>query len=149
MSDRIPGVRTNGHGQYVDRVLSVSLDTVRVFLHVLAATVWVGGQLTLAFLVPSLRTAGEGVTGTAARAFNRVAWPAFAVLAATGVWNMLAVDGDPAYKTTLHVKMAVVVISGVTAFLHARARSRGAMAAFGALSGLSALAALFLGVMLG
>ncbi|MGV9601980.1 hypothetical protein ACWDR1_35505 [Streptosporangium sandarakinum] len=130
-------------------MLSVSLDTVRVFLHVLAATVWVGGQLTLAFLVPSLRTAGEGVTGTAARAFNRVAWPAFAVLVATGVWNMLAVDGDPAYKTTLHVKMAVVVISGVTAFLHARARSRGAMAAFGALSGLSALAALFLGVMLG
>jgi uncharacterized membrane protein len=29
-------------------VLSVSWDTVRLFLHVLAATIWVGGQLTLA-----------------------------------------------------------------------------------------------------
>jgi len=29
-------------------MLAVSWDTVRLFLHVLAATVWVGGQLTLA-----------------------------------------------------------------------------------------------------
>ncbi len=36
-------------------MLAVSWDTVRLFLHVLAATVWVGGQLTLAALVPVLR----------------------------------------------------------------------------------------------
>lgn len=131
-------------------MLSISLETIRVFLHVLAATIWVGGQLTLAFLVPALRTAGEGVTKVAARAFNRVAWPVFAVLLATGVWNMLDVSSDdPAYRTTLNVKMAIVVISGITAFLHTRAKSKGAMAALGSLSGLSALAALFLGVMLG
>jgi putative copper export protein len=131
-------------------VLSVSLDTVRVFLHVLAATVWVGGQLTLAFLVPALRATGEGVTKAAARAFDRVAWPAYAILLATGVWNLLdGIGDDPAYRRTLEVKVAVVVVSGATAFLHARAKTRGALAAFGALSGLSALAALFLGVMLG
>ncbi|MBG0824545.1 hypothetical protein HS048_27945 [Planomonospora sp. ID91781] len=131
-------------------MLSVSLDTLRVFLHVLAATVWVGGQLTLAFLVPALRATGEGVTKTAARAFDRVAWPAYAVLLATGVWNLLdGIGDDPAYRRTLEVKVAVVVVSGVAAFLHARAKTRGALAAFGALSGLSALAALFLGVMLG
>ncbi|GAT68178.1 hypothetical protein PS9374_03839 [Planomonospora sphaerica] len=131
-------------------MLSVSLDTLRVFLHVLAATVWVGGQLTLAFLVPALRATGEGVTKAAARAFDRVAWPAYAVLLATGVWNLLdGIGDDPAYRRTLEVKVAVVVVSGVAAFLHARAKTRGALAAFGALSGLSALAALFLGVMLG
>ncbi|MBG0812612.1 hypothetical protein [Planomonospora sp. ID82291] len=131
-------------------MLSVSLDTLRVFLHVLAAAVWVGGQLTLAFLVPALRAAGEGVTKAAARAFDRVAWPAYAVLLATGVWNLLdGIGDDPAYRRTLEVKVAVVVVSGVAAFLHARAKTRGALAAFGALSGLSALAALFLGVMLG
>jgi hypothetical protein len=39
-------------------VLSVSWDTIRLFLHVVAATIWVGGQLTLAALVPVLRRLG-------------------------------------------------------------------------------------------
>jgi putative copper export protein len=42
-------------------MLAVSWDTVRLFLHVLAATVWVGGQLTLAALVPVLRRFGAEV----------------------------------------------------------------------------------------
>ena len=36
-------------------MLAVSWDTIRLFLHVLAATIWVGGQLVLAVLVPVLR----------------------------------------------------------------------------------------------
>jgi len=46
------------------------------------------------------------------------------------------------------VKLIVVLISGLTAALHARARSRAGLAVFGALTGISALAALFLGVLL-
>jgi len=42
-------------------MLTVNVDTVRLFLHVLAATVWVGGQLTLAALVPALRRMGPDV----------------------------------------------------------------------------------------
>jgi hypothetical protein len=49
---------------------------------------------------------------------------------------------------TLIVKLAVVVVSGVTAALHARARTPAGPAVFGALTGVSALAALFLGVLL-
>ncbi len=131
-------------------MLSIDLETARLFLHVLAATVWVGGQITLAALVPALRAAGAGVSGAAARAFNRIAWPAFGVLLATGVWNVLAEDReDPDYQHTLMLKYTLVLVSGVTAFLHARARSRGAMAAFGALTGLSAIATLFVGILLG
>ncbi len=130
-------------------MLSVDLETVRLFLHVLAATVWVGGQITLAALVPALRAAGRDAPRAAARAFNRVAWPAFGVLLLTGVWNVIAEDrDDPAYERTLGLKYALVLVSGVTAFLHARARSRGAMAAFGALTGLSAIATLFVGILL-
>lgn len=131
-------------------MLAVSWTTVRLFLHVLAATLWVGGQLTLAALVPALRGLGAGVTATAARRFNQVAWPAFAVLVATGVWNILAeADKDTGhYRTTLIVKLAVVAVSGITAVLHARARSTVGLAVFGALTGVSALAALFLGVLL-
>jgi putative copper export protein len=132
-----------------DGVLPVDVETVRLFLHVLAATVWVGGQLVLAALVPALRGAGAEVPRVAAHAFNRVAWPAFAVLILTGVWNVVA-EGDrgPAYRTTLMIKLTVVAVSGVTAFLHARATTRRGMAVFGALTGLTALLALLLGIVL-
>jgi putative copper export protein len=131
-------------------VLAVSWDTIRLFLHVLAATIWVGGQLTLAALVPALRRAGANVTAGAARRFNQVAWPAFAVLVLTGIWNIIAVRPQihGSYETTLIVKLVVVVISGITAALHARAKSTAGLAVFGALTGVSALAALFLGVLL-
>ena len=130
-------------------MLGIDLETIRLFLHVLAATVWVGGQITLAALVPALRGAASDAPKAAARAFNRVAWPAFAVLLVTGVWNVLAEPSDdPAYERTLMLKYTLVLVSGVTAFLHARARSRGAMAAFGALTGLSAIATLFVGILL-
>jgi uncharacterized membrane protein len=39
-------------------VLAVSGDTIRLFLHVLAATMWAGGQLTLAVLFPGVLPAG-------------------------------------------------------------------------------------------
>jgi hypothetical protein len=42
----------------------------------------------------------------------------------------------------------VVLVSGVTAALHIRSRTPRSRAIFGALTGLSALAALFLGVLL-
>ena len=131
-------------------MLSVSWDTIRLFLHVLAATIWVGGQITLAALVPVLRSIGAEIPRAAARRFNLIAWPAFGVLVLTGIWNIVAVRSQitGSYETTLVVKLIVVAISGVTAALHARARSTVWLAVFGALTGISALAALFLGILL-
>jgi putative copper export protein len=131
-------------------MVGVGWDTIRLFLHVLAATVWVGGQLTLAALVPVLRRAGTDIPKVAAQAFNKVAWPAFGVLVATGIWNIVAESGDAssAWKTTLNVKMGVVALSGLAAYLHARAKTTAGLAVWGALTGASALAALFVGVML-
>jgi putative copper export protein len=131
-------------------VLPVSWTTVRLFLHVLAATVWVGGQLTLAGLVPGLRRLSPDAPRVVARRFNAIAWVAFAVLIATGIWNIVAIDPDwsSSYGTTLIVKLVVVAASGLTAAVHARSHSRAGLAVFGALSGLTALGALFLGVLL-
>jgi putative copper export protein len=131
-------------------MLSVNWDSIRLFLHVLAATIWVGGQITLAALVPALRRAGTEIPRAAARRFNQVAWPAFGVLVVTGVWNVIAVRSQitGSYEITLVVKLIVVAISGVTAALHARARGTVGRAIFGALTGVSALAALFLGILL-
>ncbi|MGI5166609.1 hypothetical protein ACQEU3_19870 [Spirillospora sp. CA-253888] len=129
-------------------MLPVSLDTVRVFMHVLAATIWVGGQLTLGALVPALR-GYEGVTKVAARRFNAVAWPAFAILVLTGIWNMTAGDLSGPAQMTLNVKMAFVLLSGAAAFLHMRATTKRGLAIWGALGLIGALAALFFGVQLG
>ena len=132
-------------------MLPITLSSLRVFIHVLAACIWVGGQLTLAGLVPGLRSLSPDAPRAVARRFNRIAWPAFAVLVVTGVWNIAALDPawDSQYGRTIMVKIVIVAASGLTAFVHARSASRRTLAVFGAASGLTALAALFLGIQLG
>ncbi len=126
--------------------------TIRLFLHVLAATVWVGGQITLAGLVPGLRAAAPDAPRLAARRFNLLAWPAYVVLIVTGAWNIGAVGkvhhGDTAFWVTLFVKLVIVAASGITAFLHTVTKSKVGLAVFGALTGLTAILALFFGLLL-
>ena len=131
-------------------MLPVHASTIRLFLHVLAATVWVGGQLTLAGLVPGLRALSPDAPRAVARRFNRIAWPAYALLVATGIWNLLDTDApfDGKYGATLMVKLTVVALSGVSAFAHSISKSKAGLAVWGALTALSALAALFLGIVL-
>jgi putative copper export protein len=126
------------------------VHTIRLFLHVLAATVWVGGQLTLAGLVPELRVLSPSAPRSVARRFAQMAWPAYFVLGITGIWNVLAVDAmwTGAYGTTLICKVVVVAISGATAWAHGISRNPTALAVWGAVSGASAVTALFLGVLL-
>ena len=124
-------------------------DDVRLFLHVLAATVWVGGQLVLAGLVPVLRRVSPDAPGAAARQFRLIAWPAFWVLVATGFWNIAEIDTDAeGVQGTLTLKMIAVVLSGATAWLHQRATTVRGRAVYGALTAVTALLALFLGVVL-
>ena len=61
------------------------MNAFRLFLHVLAASIWVGGQLVLAGLVPTVRRFGEDATRQVARAFNRIAWPAYGVAVVTQI----------------------------------------------------------------
>lgn len=132
-------------------MLPITSTTIRLFLHVIAATVWVGGQLTLAGLVPTLRAIDPAAPKAVARQFNRIAWPAFGVLVLTGVWNLVEVkvgDASTAYQATLFAKLCIVALSGIAAFLHTQARTRTGVALWGAVGGLSTIVALFLGVLL-
>ena len=132
-------------------MLGPTAATIRLFLHVLAACVWVGGQIVLGGLVKPLRSVSLDAPRAAARAFNRIAWPAFAVLLATGVWNLVAIDvtnTSRAYQVTLMIKLLMVAVTGIGAAFHAGARSKLALALGGAMSAIGGLAALFLGVLL-
>ena len=53
-------------------MLAPALDTVRLTLHVLAASVWVGGQIVMTGLVGPARAMGTNAPTTLAAAFAKV-----------------------------------------------------------------------------
>lgn|GEM_PF-50839 len=142
--------RHYGAARMTEAALAPAVGAVRLTLHVLAAAVWVGGQLTVAGLLPTLRRCGEDVPRRAARAFARLGWPAYALLVGTGIWNVVTTaPGQPAaWRVVLGVKTAVVLIAGVAVWLHGRARRKAWIGAWGALGGLASVAALVMGVFL-
>jgi putative copper export protein len=132
-------------------MLPVSLESIRLFLHVTAAAVWVGGQLTLLGLLPVLRGFSPDAPKAAAQRFNRIAWFAFGVLFVTGIWSLLAESPStrgPAWNATLGLKLLMVAATGIAAAFHAGARSKAILAVGGASSLFAGLAAVLLGVML-
>jgi putative copper export protein len=128
-------------------VLTIDLDVVVLTLHVLAATIWVGGQIVLQALVgPLRRTAPAGIT-PAARAFAWVAWPAFAVLVLTGGAMMAgAKDESDAYTMTLMVKLTFVLVSGIGAALHTFLKNPALKGISAGVGLVSAIAVVLLGV---
>ena len=122
------------------------MDTFRLFLHVLAASVWVGGQIVLAGIVPTIRKIGPDAPKQVAQAFNRVAWPADGVALVTGIWNMLVVEDLD--QALFGIKFLLVLVSGAGAALHIVGRSKAALAVGGALSSVGAIASMYIGLML-
>lgn len=130
---------------------------VRRFLHVIAASIWVGGQLVMLGALPVLRQRGSEVTRAVGRAYNQLAWPAFVVLVATGIWNILFYSLNGLNITVLSIKLVLVFFSGVGAAAHQiavsymeeGARGRTAILAAGAtVSTLFAVIAMYLGFLI-
>ena len=129
-------------------MLAPALLTIRLTLHVLAATVWVGGQIVMTGLVGPARGLGPDAPKTLARAFARLAWPAYVVLLVTGIWNVTAVGYagmDAAWKAVL---MAKIALAGVGVLLHQRATTKRGLAVWGSVGGLASVAALVMGILL-
>ena len=132
-------------------MLSPTTATIRIFLHVIAASVWVGGQFALAGVVPSLRRVAPSSTKSVAQAFARLAWPAYGLTVITGMWNLMSVDitaQSSAYQATMLLKIAVAIMSGVFVAIHQFGRTKLALALGGALGALTSVAAMFLGILL-
>ena len=132
-------------------MLSPSSVTIRVFLHVIAASVWVGGQFVVAGIVPGMRRSHPEALKTLAQGFGRVAWPAFGIAVITGMWSLMDIDitsMSSAYQGTMLLKIAFAVVAGIAAAIHSAGKSKVAMAVGGALGALCSVAALFLGILL-
>lgn len=125
--------------------MTLTVDTVRVFIHVLAATVWVGGQIVLGGLMPAVRELGPNAPRQIARRFAMFAWPAYVVLLFTGLWNVMEIDIS-AYpnssKAWFGFKMTSFLITGAGAALHSLVKKKWALALGGALASLGAVGTL-------
>lgn len=131
--------------------MELDATTIRLFLHLLAVSVWVGGQIVLVGLLPVLRRIGDDAPARVARQFNRVAWPAFGLAVVTGIWNLSEVglgDRSTGYQVAILVKLALVALSGVAAWLHAVAERRVNVAIWGAVTGMASIAAMLFGAIL-
>src|SRR2546426_10375009 len=108
-------------------MLPIPPDAARLFLHVLAATVWVGGQLVLGGLVPVVRRSGREAVSAVARRFQLLAWPAWGLLLLTGVWNIQAAhfsDQSDAWKATGMATIGAFLVAGVATAVHTAAGAR-------------------------
>ena len=132
-------------------MLSPTAESIRLFLHVLAASVWVGGQIVLGGLVPKLRQAAPESLKVAAHAFARVAWPAFAVVVVTGMWNILDIkvgDMSTDYQVTMFVHVLLAMAAAMFVVIHSVGKTKLALAVGGALGLLTSLGAMFVGIIL-
>ncbi len=132
-------------------MISPTIDSIRIFLHVLAVAVWVGGQIVLAGIVPALRKTAPQSMAVVAQSFARIAWPAMLVVVFTGVWGLGSInvsDQSSAYLVTFGIKMLLVGLAIVAAIVHSAGTSKASKAIGGAVGLLTSLLAAYAGVLM-
>ena len=107
----------------------MTIDTIRIFLHILGASVWVGGQIVLGSVVSGLRREHRDAA------------------VVTGVWSLLSLeDLDGSGQIALALKILAVAASGCAAAAHSMSSSRAVKAIGGAFGSVTALVAMVLAV---
>ena len=132
-------------------MISPTLDSLRIFLHLMGVAVWIGGQIVLAGIVPSLRSVAPDAMKTVAQGFARIAWPAFILVVFTGMWSLGSVDmsnESSQYMVTFAVKMLLVGIAVIATLIHSQGTSKAAKGIGGAASLLTSLLAAFAGILM-
>lgn len=123
------------------------MEKFALALHILFASTWVGGQITMGALVPAARQIDPTAPNKLAHAFGRIAWPAYALAIVTGLWNFMLLDQNDIQHPAFEIKFLFVIISGAGAAMHVMAKGRKPLlAAGGAMASLGAVGALMTAV---
>lgn len=125
----------------------MDLDGFVRWTHLLAASVWIGGTITIGAVVPTLRGAGvdRDQLRAMARRFGTVAWVAMATVVATGIVQIARLE--PELGPALGTKLMLVGLAAMLALAHqlfareASPAARGSMEVGSLLLGLAILAA--------
>jgi putative copper export protein len=132
-------------------MISPTIDSVRIFLHILSVAIWVGGQIVLAGIVPALRQSAPHAMSVVAQSFARIAWPAMVVVVFTGMWGLGSInitDQSSAYLSTFGIKMLLVGLAIVATIVHSAGTSRASKAIGGAVGLLTSLLAAYAGILM-
>jgi len=110
------------------------------YIHLLSATVWVGGLIVLGGLVPAVRktTDDRSVIQAIARRFGVMSWTALGLLVLTGTLMVF----DRAWTGTLIAKIGLVMLSALLAAWHTMAAREQSPAVRGAIQGVILILAL-------
>jgi putative copper export protein len=95
----------------------VSTIEIVKWVHLLAAAVWTGGLITLAFLVTAIRGATDDieVLRAVARRFSVLSWVAFGVAIVTGTWMYTTIELPWEDFST---KGSLIILAGGLALFH-------------------------------
>ncbi len=105
----------------------MTTEEVLLAMHLLGISVWIGGQIVLAFLMPTLRAAGHDeadsrrIITAAAQRFQLISWAALVFILFTGIALMLDIDdmgGD--WGRIFGEKLTFVVLSIGMAVAHSQ-----------------------------
>jgi putative copper export protein len=132
-------------------MITPTLDSIRIALHLLAVAVWVGGQIVLAGVVPALRHSTPTALPVIARSFARVAWPSMVIIVFTGVWGLTEINvGDRSsnYHATFGIKMLFVAAAIIATLIHSAGQTKLAKALGGAIGLLASIFAMYLGTLM-
>ncbi len=95
------------------------MSTIEIvkWVHLLAAAVWTGGLITLAFLVTAIRGATDDieVLRAVARRFSVLSWVAFGVAIVTGTWMYTTIELPWEDFST---KGSLIILAGGLALFH-------------------------------
>ncbi len=110
------------------------------YIHLLSATVWVGGLVVLGGLVPAVRktTDDRSVIQAIAKRFGVMSWTALGLLVLTGTLMVF----DRVWTGTLIAKIGLVMLSALLAVWHTMAAREQSPAVRGAIQGVILILAL-------
>ncbi|MEE8376042.1 MAG: hypothetical protein V3S26_06970 [Acidimicrobiia bacterium] len=110
------------------------------YIHLLSATVWVGGLVVLGGLVPAVRktTDDRSVIRAMAKRFGVMSWTALGLLVLTGTLMVF----DRVWTGTLIAKIGLVMASALLAVWHTMAAREQSPAVRGAIQGVILILAL-------
>lgn len=132
-------------------MIEPTLNSVRTYLHILAVSVWLGGQVVLAGVVPKLRQTNPEALTNLAKGYAAIAWPAMIFIVLTGVWGLAEVDvakNSSEYIVTFGIKMLLVAGAIIATLIHSNGTSKLAKGLGGAIGLFATLVAAYCGVLL-
>jgi putative copper export protein len=132
-------------------MIQPTLNSLRIYLHILSVCVWLGGQVVLAGVVPKLRKTNPEALANIAKGYASIAWPAMFLIVFTGAWGLAETDTanqSSEYMVTFGIKMLLVASAVIATLIHSNGTSKLAKGLGGAIGLLATLFAAYCGVLL-